>query len=99
MDASRTISLRYNETLAYANQLEELAISLEQMAERAKSDLELLGSIWAGETALKYREKLMREESLIRCRAGELHAAADALRNAARKTYAAEMYALSLRGG
>lgn len=99
MDASRMISLRYNETLAYADQLEELAIQLKHMAERAQADQELLASMWIGEAGSEYKVKLMREEALIRHRSDELLAAACALRNAARKTYAAELYALSLLGG
>ena len=99
MDASRMISLRYNETLAYADQLEELVIQLEHMAERAQADQELLTSMWTGEAGFAYKVKLMREEALIRRRSDELLAAACALRNAARKTYAAELYALSLLGG
>lgn len=99
MDASRIISLRYAETMSCANQLEELAFQLEQMAERTKSNQELLFGVWTGDTAYKYMEKLMREEALIRSRAKELRDAVDALRYSAKKTYAADLYALSLLGG
>lgn len=99
MDASRAISIRYNETIANAKELNRISVELKGMADQAKEDLELLSGSWNGDAGDLYRKKLQREVSLVEERAKALSEAADALKTAAEKTYSAELYAIQLLGG
>ena len=94
---SYTIKMEYKKALAQANQLEEIATEIMNL-----TDKELLGSInriaknWNGEASDRYQKKGQKSVNNIQKIAGQLKKTSEVIRDIAKRTYNAEMKALTL---
>lgn len=88
------IELNLMQAMEQANQLDMLAVSMEQLAKRElQGTMHCLSSCWRGSSASAYLQKGKRLETNIESIAREMKRAANSLRMSAKRIYDSEMRA------
>ena len=92
-----SIEMDFRQAKQQAEELEELARSLEQLAERQFAGaMQEISVHWKGENANAYLQKGSRLEANMKATAKEIKKTATQIRSTAKKIYDAEMFAKRL---